>query len=166
MSAFVVTPEHIAYLVRAAVVYGRQGWIDYAGEKVDGMNADAVASALMAENVASVNHRYSHHDGREEPEPVHVGMMSGRGPVAVQVLKAIDCYVYQSCEHDGWKTSAAKDFCDRLRSAAISRLDGYEDADWEIVAPPTREQVRAALAAAGTPMTVEGIRNTVAALKR
>jgi len=48
----------------------------------------------------------------------------------VQVLKSIDCLDYQSCEHPGWAASEAKAFIDRLQSAAIHALPGYEAAIW------------------------------------
>lgn len=50
----------------------------------------------------------------------------------VVTLKSIACYSYQSCEHDGWETSRAKELCDRLRDGAISALPGYEQAPWGI----------------------------------
>jgi hypothetical protein len=50
----------------------------------------------------------------------------------VQVLKAIRCYEYQSCEHAGWCTSEAKQFCLILTDYAVSQLPGYEVAAWEI----------------------------------
>lgn len=48
----------------------------------------------------------------------------------VVVLKAIDCYEYQSCEHDEWAESEAHAFCHALRKRMIHSLPGYEDAPW------------------------------------
>ena len=55
-----------------------------------------------------------------------------RMPSPVAVLKAISCYEYQSCEHPGWHTSEARQFCSVLRDHMISMLPGYDDAQWEI----------------------------------
>ena len=51
---------------------------------------------------------------------------------AVAVLKAIDCYEYQSCEHPEWEESEAFAFCDSLRRSLIGSLPGYDQAAWSI----------------------------------
>jgi hypothetical protein len=53
----------------------------------------------------------------------------------VQVLKAIKCYEYQSCEHPSWEDSEARSWCNHLRLAAIEHLPGFEAAKWEIGEP-------------------------------
>jgi hypothetical protein len=94
---------------------------------------------LWDENIRSIEGRYPDTSGRPENMPGKCdGMLiyshiSGdrRGPMnPVQVLKAINCYQYQSCEHDEWKSSEAHAFIEALRSAAISALPGYEAAAW------------------------------------
>ena len=50
----------------------------------------------------------------------------------VVILSAIACYEYQSCEHPGWATSEAHDFCHALRIKMIRMLPGYADAPWEV----------------------------------
>lgn len=157
MSAFVVSKEHIDYLVHAARMDGYYpgcSAVDYAYGTEDQLNprtnADAIGRALWAENVRSVMHRYP--DATPDRVPGHCDMdhesvtMYRCSPltapiVPVAVLKALDCYEYQSCEHDGWVTSHAKEFCDDLRGRMISELPGYDDAPWEITAErqPTRQ---------------------------
>jgi hypothetical protein len=51
------------------------------------------------------------------------------------VLKAIDCYRYQSCEHPGWASSEAQQFCLALQALAINHLPGYDQAPWDITDP-------------------------------
>jgi hypothetical protein len=48
------------------------------------------------------------------------------------VIKAADCLDYQSCEHPEWDKSEAKQLLDAIRAAAISKLPGYEEAEWAI----------------------------------
>ena len=140
MSAFVVSESHIDYIVRAACTYNvRSRWIKYDGQTVEFTNADKIGAALIAENIASVMYRYPDCalDGLPGPIPTPSAIdyempVFGPQPKAVQVLKAISCYEYQSCEHPGWKTSAAKAFCEDLRTGAISHLPGYEEAEWEV----------------------------------
>jgi hypothetical protein len=148
MSAFVVDRKHIDALVTAALdgCPLRQGspvsWyfpsIERPGDTLVTLqekrrtarqeDASRIGAMLWAENVNSVNHRYT----EDEWEDVYeYRRYTGTLP-AVQVLKAIDCYVYQSCEHDGWETSEAKQFCESLRHAYIGLLPGYSDAEWSI----------------------------------
>ena len=95
--------------------------------------ADRVGAMLWVENHRSIEFRYD-----EEPvigleEPYTYPVTAGLRPVEpVVVLKALDCYEYQSCEHPAWLKSEAREFCDHLRTAAIRALPGYEEAPWEI----------------------------------
>ena len=48
----------------------------------------------------------------------------------VQVLKLVRSLDYQSCETDDWPMTLAARQLEWIMGEAISRLDGYEDADW------------------------------------
>jgi hypothetical protein len=54
----------------------------------------------------------------------------------VQIIKAVRCLEYQSCEHPGWEESAA---CRLLRAIigddATRNLPGYDEAEWQITPP-------------------------------
>jgi len=89
--------------------------------------ADAVGHMLLAENFRSVNHRYAE---ANEPEGFFAYRRSLQGCNPVVILKAIDCYEYQTCEHPEWEQSEAHAFCQALRKRMISMLPGYEDAPW------------------------------------
>lgn len=160
MSAFIVSHRHLAYLVNAGLLQGRtdygpltwrvpapkregsyqrgEPWGPEAGEdarenrrELTAATAGRVGAMLAAENVRSVNHRYD--EAEDEGPYVHK-----RGAVidAVQAIKAIDCYEYQSCEHPDWKESEAYAFCAALRHRMVKRIPGfaeaYEAAKWEI----------------------------------
>ena len=132
MSAFVVSHQHISYMLRAAIAYGRLGGVDYNNERVTYANAEQVGRALLAENLASVNYRYN--DTLTGADEYKFSMFHGPKEMnAVQVLKAISCYEYQSCEHPCWEASAARQFCEVLRSYSINHLPGYEQAAWEVI---------------------------------
>lgn len=112
--------------------------------------ADAAGAMLWLENVRSVGGRYSSPDVDGElalaadldlPGPVGLSMSEVWGytytrrpgtlsPEPVAVLKAVDCYEYQSCEHDGWHDSEARSFCEALRKRMIHALPGYDEAPW------------------------------------
>jgi hypothetical protein len=153
VSAYVVSQRHITYLVSAAL-YGPRGhhpnWRAYfydptAGKTFDPReNPDALGRMLWAENVASVSFRYrdSAAEGLPGPADFDLAEVYAYGfqcrrtadrPSAVEILKSLDGYEYQSIEHDDWKGSAACAFVQSLRKRLIACLPGYDDADtWSI----------------------------------
>ncbi|MGZ4659671.1 MAG: hypothetical protein ACXVYB_00160 [Arthrobacter sp.] len=106
MSAFTLGSDHIDLLITVAM-------------RVPGFNekyinipktADLLGQDLLNENYASVNYRYS----EEEPVPEYhwqpVGDIREVEPSALlllQILNAVHCYEYQSCEHPAWTDSKA-----------------------------------------------------------
>lgn len=157
MSAFEVSDTHIDVLVSAALCGGPSDTLTWyhgeipgtqPGEALPGRedyltalkktrrevtreNAETWGATLLAENRASVNHRY---DEDEIEAPYILTEYTGRiNPVAI--LSALSCYEYQSCEHPGWATSEAHDFCEALRHRMIRLLPGYGSAPWEINDP-------------------------------
>ena len=132
MSAFVVDPGHIDYLVSAALLWQRDYPTEYAGQRVETENATEVGKALIAQNIASCVYLYP----RTTPERYPVldnyqhRMTLNINPL--WVLSAIRCYTYQSCEDPEWEDSPSKAFCDDLQNAAIGKLPGMDDAPWEI----------------------------------
>lgn len=140
MSAWIVARAHIDVLVLAGV----QFHIPYDEDQyaVPGpARLSAAGADLWAENHRSVGYRYDETtDPDAYPPPIAEVVLD---PVAV--VKAVDCFVYQSCEHPGWETSRAADYCTRLRAAALAGLPvtvrgggdrsypaGYDDAPWGI----------------------------------
>lgn len=140
-------PDSIEYQSGQADAY----WAELASHRHElrYTTADAVGQMLTDECVRSVSHRYP--DTNDLPgtfvltdagefgdwfEPYrYPPMQPGNRPTAVEVLKLISCYEYQSCEHPGWNSSEAKRFCDALRDWAINDLPGYDEADWEYRGP-------------------------------
>jgi hypothetical protein len=155
MSAYIVEENHIIYLVAAALSrrinrgsHGKFTWWNGEAKEIshyDPAGAAAFASELWKENVKSVNHRYPN-----DPAPIDLftiapqkidDMLHGWDFEPVQVLKAISCLNYQSCEHPEWETSNAHAFLEGLKNAAIASLAGYSEAAWG--SPKTRHQIRA-----------------------
>jgi hypothetical protein len=155
MSAFVVNKEHIDALVILAFrgprdaptrwtnFYWYEGYFE--GDRPRRMDVtpetcDAVGSMLLRECIASVAHRYRDTLWPELPGPVPnpdpfsytCQVWDDRPrPTAVEGLKLIDCYEYQSCEHPGWHSSSARCFCEALRLRLIAALPGYDEAPYE-----------------------------------
>lgn len=143
MSAYVVDRDHVRYLVEAVGRVGRHPfsfsfWSKGKGTRVavgrgKDMSPDEFGQMLWDENIRSVEDRYSGSSslpgsvGETYEHPLLQGWVV-MDPVAV--LKACQCYEYQSCEHAGWEESDAYQAIRALRGAAISSLPGYEDAEW------------------------------------
>ena len=147
MSAYIVDREHILYLVTAAVspnlephrtfrwfYNGRWQELSWG----DNERAADVANILWRENIASVSARYPNESSATLPGPRYENFVIEPAdfPVSfetidpVQVIKACDCYEYQSCEHDAWHKSEAHAFVSTVRSAAWHALPGYQNAAW------------------------------------
>lgn len=107
MSAWIVSKECIDVLVSGAIIHR----VSFNGEPVTRANANAVGLALWRENVKSVNWRYNDHDRAASYE--FTAAETGDGFLLMQ----LGCYDYQSCEHPGWKKSAAYACCEALARA-------------------------------------------------
>ena len=159
MSAFIVDKVHIDALVTAAMELtpGEHSsglrWIvpnpskpgGYEAKELgyfDKIRASEVGQMLWAENLASIHGRYpdtaetdSNYPGPADFESYQVGRYEWEhvpgiiDPLAI--VDAISCYEYQSCEHDGWRTSEAQIFCDALKDKMIRRLPRKMSV-WEI----------------------------------
>lgn len=157
MSAFIVGNDHIDLILTAGLDLTCRGgsplrWhapeepegeADYERGEVWGSTAietaqrrtrtlsretvESVGLMLLAQNYASVNHRYN----ENEWAPIYRYRGVPHMPSAVQVLKALDCYEYQACETPGYDTTEAFDFIRALRKRMIQKLVGYSDAKWE-----------------------------------
>lgn len=124
MSAFNVGMRHIDYLVAAAIRYEATWGPDYHTI----VDPDQVGAMLIDANTSSVNYRY-----RDNNEPAPYAFRPVIDLAPIQVLKAVRCFEYQSCEHKGWKDSEAWNFCQVLTVRAIEALPGYTDAMWEVL---------------------------------
>jgi hypothetical protein len=130
MSAWIVWPGHVSYLVAGALVLAPDGFITFGREKLlTPHTKDAVGQLLMDENVRSVQHRYNRDTFEELPGPVdktgifdyrHIESSVAFDPIVL--LKQIACYEYQSCERPDWPQTDAYAFCQVVRSLAEAAL--------------------------------------------
>jgi hypothetical protein len=160
MSAFIVGKRHVDFLITAGLEF-RHGtplrW-EIPGPPVEGTHqrgepwgpeavvvhkrrvreltpdtADGVGMMLPCQNHRSVEFRYDGRHGiQAEPDVMYEFTLYRDQIDPVQVLKAINCLEYQSCETPDWEGCEAWRFCDALRHRAISCLSGYDKAQWEI----------------------------------
>lgn len=152
MSAWVVDKAHINAMIDAGlrVKYPPMTWHhnDKPHELTAG-NASEVGQMLLDECVKSVSYRYEDSKvtellGRTDAEyllPFEYRRFANP-PSPVEILKQIDCYEYQSCEHPEWESSESHSFCQALRHCTIDRLPGYDEAPWGWEKWPTETMQR------------------------
>lgn len=148
MSAYICDPSHIgilaAYAAHERCVIRE---FEVMGEPV--LIAQTVARNLARENIRSVAHRYPNDTDGNRPGPclkdaeieeaaaiyaAHFLARPQRLP-AVQILKLVNCLMYQSCETPDWDDTVACKQLDWIVSHAIRQLPGYEDAMWSFERP-------------------------------
>jgi hypothetical protein len=154
MSAWVVSYEHIAQMVkvakegpvdRVAPWWGPTWYVDTPDgrltHKAEDYAPDALMLMLATECVASVKHRYQEDDealpgptDRYWLRPIRYQRPTSHART-VEALKIIDCYASQSCEHPEWEASEARAFCRALRESLISSIPGWDQAPWGWDAP-------------------------------
>lgn len=138
MSAFIVNENHInvivSYFVGSCYPYGLWAKINGEYQYLTRENAAGVAQTLYAQNVRSVDVRYS-----EENDSTHafqyVPAAKMRFSIA-QIAGALDCLEYQSCETDDYYQTEAYTILTAMRKHLLKQLQEREHADtWEIASP-------------------------------
>lgn len=163
MSAFVVDKRHIDLIVHA-VIHGTEDgehvwWSDsllrqeiafcLPNERDFG---DELGQLLLDENVRSVRYRY---DDDENMIPYYARQpycfepLPFR-PTVVELLKALNCYIYESCEHPDWEDSMAYKIVMLIRNHAIYMLPGYEEAPWEWTEDEVQKRIQARVTGTNT----------------
>ena len=127
MSAFIVNHTHINALVKFACI---NNLAVYDGRSKFGIsgNEDAAAQMLLDENTRSVNFRYSLNN---EADKI-IYQIDAPHLSPIEAIKAAECLDYQSCETLDWDETLAKKILKTIINCAISRLPGYEQANWHI----------------------------------
>jgi hypothetical protein len=149
VSAFIVSKEHLDLLVRLAFGGPRpephsSRWKPPSWLIEHRTTPDELGKLLLAENVASVSYRYPNARADELPgarPPYWLVSEAGEGGyayrrqpyvlTAVEGLKALACYAYQSCEHPEWNDSPAHAFCRSLEKVLIAALPRIDNTPWE-----------------------------------
>jgi len=130
MSAWIVYPDHVSYLVAGALELAPDGFLVSGSDRLlTPHTKDAIGQLLMDENVRSVGYRYSRDTFDELPGPVdktgirdyrHIELDLPFEPIVL--LKQLDCYEYQSCECPDWPKTDAHAFCEAVRGLAEATL--------------------------------------------
>jgi hypothetical protein len=135
MSAYICNPEHLGLLAALLAIEKREG----------GEAAADHASVLASENIRSVSYRYPNDQSGQRPgqslydnEVISTARLwathyfeSPPKIKPVELFSLCNCYEYQSCETNDWRSTRAAELIDSLRGYMIRKLPGYEDAPWE-----------------------------------
>lgn len=126
MSAFQVSPQHIAALVTVWANGPRDAESKWLRPNDD---ERAAFEMLSIENAKSVGYRYN-----EPTKPVaYISWQVGApSPSIIEAIKLLDCYEYQSCERPEWEETETFRWCYRLRRALCRALPGYSKSEWEV----------------------------------
>lgn len=139
MSAYLCSDAHFDVLVAYAEIWQVKFWPgkgsaddEFLPDKLKNTlsTVDVVTcpgdvwAMLKRENVRSLFARYADGMGAEMAGKYRYPF--GSAFTALEVLKAVDGYEYQSCEHEGWVTSSACAFADAMRREGVRQLDGYD----------------------------------------
>lgn len=140
MSAWIVSAHHIDALTHALTRPSTHGtlllryW--FRGSIHDCADPTDVGRILLAECVNSVKYRYPDRAYEELPgDSARPETYFFRQPAdfsAMQLLGALACYEYQSCEHPTWHESEAFAMCQRLRRRLVGELPDFDQALWGI----------------------------------
>lgn len=126
MSAWICSDKHINAMVTFAASHDVYVYVKSEPFYVR-RNCQMTAEILKAQNVRSVDYRYSEFNCLS---PIRYTPTNGY--TAVQIIKACHCYDYQACETPDYEETTAKRICDAIESAAINALPGYDEAAWGI----------------------------------
>ena len=125
MSAFIVSDKLLNVVLTFATMKKASYYWKPNNMRVDisVRNASEIGQKLLDENFRSVNYRYRENDTAERFTYKRVDSSNYS---VVDVLKAINCLDYQSCETDDWSDSEAWAILDGIKDAMIRNLPGYE----------------------------------------
>ena len=133
----------------------------YEHKKLDESTADEIGQALVDANLSSVIAAECAHADCIAPGDIAPYKWPGlqEAPATpVETLNAIDCYEYQACEHPEWAGSTAQRYCEALRRHMSSRIQGYDEAGWLLLAERVAE--RTSLPATDSPLPATAARSS------
>jgi len=134
MSAFHVSDDHINILLSWSRKHNPIVRVD--DVRFDLTQSEdywRVGAVLRDANNASMHARYG-----DEPEDFLPKTVSVSHIEAIDIISGCDCFDYQACEYDGWKSSGAKNLIDDIRNVASRKIVGYGRC-WELRLPQVEE---------------------------
>ena len=137
MSAYLMDQQTIGLLAHFAVESEASHYGECYGLALE--TTDNVVEALARANLVSLAVRYPDKDPAESFMDISTSeyikqckqeaKRAWSVPI-VEILKSCSCFEYQACEYDDWHKSKAHKVINAIRKECITRLPGYEEAQW------------------------------------
>lgn len=124
MSAYLVNEEHIAEIAKAwRELKQEYGYNLYTKRMIKGN----VVRELTKQNLKSLNARYGENEltGKEEEKYIAKAKELSLGYAKVDMFdlyKMVQCYMYQSCEHEEWRETDAYFICESIKEVIATRI--------------------------------------------
>lgn len=137
MSAFLLPDNHINALISFAKDR-KNGYTLHTGNEKsyrlnDKATFDALGKLLRDANEASLRERYDRAFEEEITENPYTPQFVYTGNLTEEdIISAVDCFHYQSCEYDGYKASDAYFVAEAIKAIAVSALIDGKDKVWVI----------------------------------
>jgi hypothetical protein len=143
MSAYICSEHHIKSLA-AYLVAGPNAYPEGIAARLRQMSsgvpipngekhlASLFAAVLMRENYASVNHLYPNSQ-EEAPATLEVNerfLLEAKDLSPIAVIRSVECYRYQACEHPEWEDSLAAWLSAEIIFLAVKDLPDLDRANW------------------------------------
>lgn len=131
MNTAIVSAEHINVILEAATREADEGFEWFAQGKwwtFTRNNRDRIGQLMLDANLDAYGRRYL--DATEIY--VYSYSIPARIYEPIEILKAIDGYEYQCDVDASWDTHPIHLMMQKLRKCVITRIDGYDDAEWLI----------------------------------
>lgn len=128
MSAFIVSKEHIDYIMTAYQNSENKYYKESDKNYYTNAQAEQDGQMLWAENFLSVNHRYK----KSDYAPVYK-FDKIKNINYLQTLKFIHCLDYQSCETDNYNQSEAQKLITKMAWDLTCMIPEYENLKWEYI---------------------------------
>lgn len=121
MSAWLCSNNHIFELAK----YYTEHCQKWSNDKLSFKDA---AQIMYRENCNSLGARYG-----DDYSPINIPVNHVPKVHNIFALaKLVDCYAYQSCEHDAWEKSKAYAMCESIKSHLLCNHPDYDKAEWGI----------------------------------
>lgn len=126
MSCRILDDKHIHYIVSFAVLHCSE----MTQVRRYLAQPEEIGTLLIEENYRAHNDRYRQ---RNVPHEYKFKPYDGKNPlIPVNAIKAVICMQYQLADIHGLPNRTVKVFLEAIMHKAISLLDGYKTAPWEI----------------------------------
>lgn len=130
MSAYILSSENFQKIIKTVKENAKlRDSIILENKKyslMDESDLEFLGQILVDENFKSVNTRYK----ESEPSFQFKYSKTVKSFSLIEMLKGLDCYIYQSSQTESWINSYAYKIVEKIRSIIIEALPGYAEAEW------------------------------------